>query len=104
MIQVMYDDQCRQTPRRECFSYEKTVCQMKPSPQPTNITWENQRLNRTEDLYQKKCEVVKRCNYTTEERIEQITKPKQVCEDQKLTQKVCSHVPVTEYKVGLSLL
>ena len=96
----MYDEVCRQVPNRQCFEYTKTVCSMTPVTQPKYVTWENQRLVKTEDRVETKCEMVKRCNFTREETTVLKTVPRQICENDTLTRELCQTVPVTEYKVN----
>ena len=97
----MYDEVCRQIPNRQCFEYNKTVCSMTPVTQPKLVSWENQKLKKTTDQFEEKCEDVKRCNFTTENRMEVKTIPERICDNRTLTQELCRNVPVTDYTVGL---
>jgi len=96
---ILNEDVCRPALKRECFDYEKTVCDMVNGKEAKLISWENQRLEKVEDRVEEKCENVKRCNFTTEEVVEGRNIPRRVCENSTETQEICQNVPRTDYRV-----
>jgi hypothetical protein len=47
---VLSNEKCRTVPRRQCFEYNKKVCSMNSKDQPKEVSWENQKLERIEDI------------------------------------------------------
>ena len=98
---MLNEEVCRPAPKRECFEYNKTVCANVPGKEARIISWENERLEKTEDRVEEKCENVKRCNFTEEALNEQRDVPKRVCENSTWTQQSCQNIPKTDYRVSV---
>jgi hypothetical protein len=94
------EEVCASVPKRHCFDYDRIVCDRKPTTTYESVTWQNERLEKLASNNKTKCQMVTRCNYTTEERVEQRQMPRNVCENNTQTQEFCQNVPVTEYRVS----
>ena len=75
---------------------------MRPGSVYKEVQWENEKLEPVASENKTKCETIKRCNYTSVDKVVQKTVPVQNCTDVKETNQVCSRVPITKYKVCLS--
>ena len=103
-LQPIKQEVCTPKSRQECFEWTRTVCDMRPSSVYKEVQWENQKLEPVDSENKTKCETIKRCNYTSVEKVVQKTVPVQNCTDVKETNQVCGRVPITKYKVGVKYM
>lgn len=90
---------CTPKSRQQCFDWTRTVCDMRPDSVYKEVQWENQKLEPVDSENKTKCETIKRCNYTSVDKVVQKTVPVQNCTDVKENNQVCGRVPITKYKV-----
>ena len=103
-LQVVHEEVCIPSPKRECFTWNRKVCDMRPAPITAKISWQNEKLvpkeggaaNKTE------CVKVKQCEYEEIENIETENVPKEKCEDIPETRNDCRRVPVPRTKVSVN--
>ena len=94
------EEVCISIPKRECFDYTRIVCDRKPTTVYEPVTWQNERLEKMKSNNKTKCQMVTRCNYTSEERVEQRQIPRTVCDNKTEVKEFCQNVPFTEYRVS----
>jgi len=80
-------ESCAKRPKRECFTYQREICNTFPEPHMHNVTWTNDRLEETETESLEECKTVDACEIKQEIKIEERVVNKQVCNETKTEQK-----------------
>ena len=93
---------CKLTNKRECWNWERQVCDLRPSSVVAEVNWTNEKLvpirNGTET--KQKCETVSKCRYEDEEHVETEDVPVQKCDDVNETKDQCRRVAVPVSRVS----
>jgi len=80
-------ESCAKRPKRECFTYQREICNTFPEPHMHNVTWQNDKLEETEIENIKECKTVDACEIKQEKRMEERVVDRQVCNETKTEQK-----------------
>jgi len=78
---------CAKRPKRECFTYQREICNSFPHPHMHNVTWQNEKLEETDIENIKECKTVDACEIKQETKMEERVVNKQVCNETKTEQK-----------------
>jgi len=80
-------ESCAKRPKRECFTYQREICNTFPEPHMHNVTWTNDKLEETETESLEECKTVDACEIKQEVKVEDRVVNKQVCNETKTEQK-----------------
>ena len=84
-------------PKRECFKYEREICNTYPESYLHNVTWENEKLDEVDKEEVQDCKKMDACEMVPEVKEEERVIQKQVCNKTRTEQKEqCS----IEYQQG----
>jgi len=80
-------EHCVKRPKRECFKYQREICNSFPESYMHSVAWQNDRLEETDKEEIEECKTVDACKIVPETKIEERIVNKQVCNDTKTEQK-----------------
>lgn len=80
-------EHCVKRPKRECFKYQREICNSFPESYMHQVSWQNDRLEETDKEEIEECKTVEACKIVQETKIEERIVNKQVCNDTRTEQK-----------------
>merc|ERR1711970_1252002 len=80
-------ESCAKRPKRECFTYQREICNSFPDPYMHNVTWQNEKLEEIDIENIKECKTVDACEIKQETKMEEKVVNKQICNETKTEQK-----------------
>jgi len=80
-------ESCMKKPKRECFKYEREICNTYPESYLHNVTWQNEKLDEAEKEEVKDCKTMDACKMVPEIKEEERVIEKQVCNKTRTEQK-----------------
>jgi len=80
-------EKCVKRAKRECFKYQREICNSFPESHMHNVTWQNDRLEETDVEEIEECKTVDACKIVQEVKEEERVVEKQVCNGTRTEQK-----------------